>query len=1188
VVAELNVQGGAIIAVVRQLEYADASTIVAPLQQFITLQTAQQGNRQPRLSISAETSTNSVLIFGPTSEIKLIDELIDELDTEDLAKFVPQIYVLQHIQATQIASQIQQILTQTSVGLIKPIVVAEPTTNSLIVQAPETDLARVRKLLEDLDRPESGGLEVEVISLKNSSALDLARTIQSPPLSNRGTAFADQGTNSLVITDTPAAIQRVRELVEKLDSEGREIVYRVQRLENTPVSTLQTQLRQFLAHLAQLKGLRSPLTDIITDPVANSVVIYGPSDEAELLTDLLIELDSESLRERHAEVRPLERARAGETATQLNQLLSQIMTGPNAPRIVANDETNSLLIIATPADLVLIDDLIRGLDTDEGGLRQARVYSLKHADSMTLLPTLRGLVGPTAEISAHADSNSIVYTDTAANVDKVFRLIEELDKGSRMEEVVSRVVPLENTDSLSVTTPLQTIVAQVNAFKQRGNKPPVQISPQIDANAVLIVGASEDVDQLARIVLDLDSEAFYEREPAFFVLEWARAEDVAQELTQLFAQTREYGMAPRIVSNEWANALMVMADPRDLETIEKLIDQLDTREGRQRVIKIFPLENAEAYILAPRIQELFTGGTTRTSARPQRYSYGYYGGAPSRAITQGEVSIVADQRLNALIVTAEPQDMEQVAEMIEALDVDAPFSETPRVYYLKNAEAEDLATTLTELFADTDYVQGRYWGMDREVSVSGLSGRVRVMSVPQTNQIIVMASSPRAFEVVEEMIEELDQPSVQAGRTQTIKVKHADVVSLKKTLDELFKPEQDQGRGGQRFLFDYFDYGGGFGGGSSFSNLIGKVRIEADTRTSTLLVVTPELYFPDVKELVARLDVPTKQVLLRVLIAELTRNNERDLGIQWGVDPNTGRVGSIAIDNQELFNFDNDRGDYINPFTDPTDYLTGNNLTDPAQFVSLNSTQFGMVLNFLQTCQDVTIKQSPSITGADNEMATIRVGSETPFISDIDQSAGQVTSSVEYRPLGLTLEVTPHVNSATEVSLLINVTDGDIDPTVPLLLNSAATFTDREVKTRALVQNRHTIVLGGIITEEEREVIDEVPLLNRLPLVGDKFFRNRNNVKETFEILIFITPYILNDGIDSRIVTEMARTRSKDRGLMEIDLESGGWMAEKEEQFRYEHDLRQRELAERRKEETDLEFEEIPVPPTTGDPWSVR
>ena len=136
--------------------------------------------------------------------------------------------------------------------------------------------------------------------------------------------------------------------------------------------------------------------------------------------------------------------------------------------------------------------------------------------------------------------------------------------------------------------------------------------------------------------------------------------------------------------------------------------------------------------------------------------------------------------------------MAQVADMIEALDIESPFSEKPRVYYLKNAEAEDVAATLSELFSDTDAIQGRYYSYDREVSVSGLSGRIRVMSVPQTNQLIVLASSPRAFQVVEEMIEELDQPSVQAGRTQTIKVKHANVVSLKKTLDSLFKPEENQ------------------------------------------------------------------------------------------------------------------------------------------------------------------------------------------------------------------------------------------------------------------------------------------------------------------------------------------------------------------------------------------------------------
>ncbi|MCA9427633.1 MAG: hypothetical protein KC994_21310, partial [Candidatus Omnitrophica bacterium] len=157
---------------------------------------------------------------------------------------------------------------------------------------------------------------------------------------------------------------------------------------------------------------------------------------------------------------------------------------------------------------------------------------------------------------------------------------------------------------------------------------------------------------------------------------------------------------------------------------------------------------------------------------------------------------------------------------------------------------------------------------------------------------------------------------------------------------------------------------------------------------------------------------------------------------------------------------------------------------------------------------------------------------------------GQVNSSVEYQDIGLSLEVTPKINSETTVTLSIKLTDGAIDPTIPLLSGVAATFTDREIETSPIVQNRNTVVLGGVIFDRENEIIDEVPFLHRLPVVGDKVFTNRAKNKETVELITFITPYILNDEEDATMATEMVRQKSNDQDLKRIDLKNGDWPVE--------------------------------------------
>jgi type II secretion system protein D len=828
-------------------------------------------------------------------------------------------------------------------------------------------------------------------------------------------------------------------------------------------------------------------------------------------------------------------------------LMSQIARGPNAPRIVANLESNALLILATPADLAVIDEMIRAIDSEGSEFRKTHVYPLEHADAATVLQSVREMVGPNARVSAHFGSNSIVITDTEANVARAFDLIQKLDEASQMEDVVTQVVPLENSNASVLVEPLTNIVNQVNSVVGQGNKPEVQVYPEIEANTIVIIGASEDVAQLERIVTELDQEAVLDREPAVFFLEKANATEIAREIQQLYTGISNR-VPPRIVANTWANAIMVFADPQDTQIIGDLVSDLDQSEGRRRVVEIFELQNSDASVMAAKIAELFQYGGVdpRTSRSSRSYRYSSYGGSGRRdeGLTEGMVAVIPDLRLNALIVTAEPQDIDQVAKIIETLDVEGTHTSEPRVFQLENAEAEALAETLEQLFAEFDYTQGYYYSDSREVGVSDLSGKVRIIPDSTTNSLIVLSSSPKAFDVVAEMIAELDKPSIQEARTQIIKVNHADVVALAKTLTTIFKKDEGADERRNFFFSDFFGGSGGGGAGSSYSNLIGKVRIEPDTRTSSLLVVTPEVFFPSVAKIVETLDIPTKQIMLEVLIAELTRNNERDLGLQWGVDPQTGEIGQISVNNQEIFNYDTDRDDYINPFASPTDYVSGHSLSDPAQFITLNNTQFNVVLNFLQSCRDISIKQRPRVTAADNLPALIRVGSETPFISSIDQSAGQTTTAVEYRPLGLTLEVTPHINSATEVTLDISVQDGAIDSSVSPLAGLAFTFTDREINTKAVVRDRHTVVLGGVIVERDRVQIDDVPVLNRLPVVGKRLFSNENTVTETVELLTFITPYILNDSRDAKLATEMVQQESQNYSLREMDLENGKWPEE--------------------------------------------
>lgn len=1139
---------GNLITKVVPLKNTNASVVDNTISEFVQHISIRKGRPQrPLTRITSDATSNSVVIIGPTDEVDLVLGLITELDAETLFDREPKIIPLKKARAITLATVLEQLLVLDKKGTNIPRVLPEPESNSLILLASKVDILRAQELLATLDQTEAPGVETHVFRLKNADAQALVVNVRAVvgPLAK---IFADVPSNAIICTDTTANIEQLGKLIEQLDTPGMEggMITKVIPLRNTTATVVDTTLSEFVSHIAIRKGrAQRPLTRVTSDASTNSVVIIGPTDEVDQLTSLLGELDKDNLREREPKTYFLENAQAIQVGTQITQIMAQISTGTNAARIVPNAENNALLVMANPSDRAIIEQMIKTLDSPEGGLRRVHILKLKNADAMALAQSLRLTLSQSASIASHADSNSVIIADTDSNVQKLTEIIQELDQASQREDLASEVFALENSKAGAIAQPLQMIISQFNTQRQRKNKLQLQSFADVEANSLVIIGASDEVHQLGRIVKELDAESLTDRKPEVFFLEYARATDLQTEITQLFTQAASrMGTPARIVADTWANALLVIADPRDMDWIRRLIKELDTREGRKRVVEIFTLENADASVLSERLQGLFNPGS-ETGGRSRRRSYydDFFGGRRGETLTEGQVTIIADQRLNALIVTAEPQDMNQVADLIDALDIQAPNLEGPKVYHIENGEAETLAQTLQSLFSDTDYQGGYYYPIEREAAISGLSGKVRVTADATTNSIIVMASSPRAFDVIEQMLKELDKPSVQSGRTNIIQVKNALAQDLKKLLTDLFKADESAENSRRRFFFnDFFGGGGGGGGGggSSFSNLIGKVRIEADTRTNSLLVITPEMYRPSVEKLIESLDAPTQQVLLETLIVEVTLGNDCDQGIKWGVDPTTGNVGSVTIGNREVLSFDNDRGE----LTDSNSYGSSvfNSAAENLQFFSLNSTSFNAVVNFLESNRKVNVQSRPSILTANNQKALVRVGTRTPTIKSIDvTSGGSTNTSVEYEKLGLTLTVTPHINSQTVVSLSINLTDGAIDPTVEPLNGQAYTFTDREFNTNLQVENHHTAVLAGVISEQVADQVHKVPFLNRLPYVGNKVFTNTARSSEKVELLTFITPYILNSQADVLLATEMSRNKTASQILQKVDLVNGDW-----------------------------------------------
>ena len=184
------------------------------------------------------------------------------------------------------------------------------------------------------------------------------------------------------------------------------------------------------------------------------------------------------------------------------------------------------------------------------------------------------------------------------------------------------------------------------------------------------------------------------------------------------------------------------------------------------------------------------------------------------------------------------------------------------------------------------------------------------------------------------------------------------------------------------------------------------------------------------------------------------------------------------------------------------------------------------VLRAFQGDTDVNILATPNLLTTDNEEAEIIIGEERPFLrSSQDTPSGGVVSTVntfEFRDTGITLRITPQISQGRTVRLKLFQ---DINRFLSEAETGAVTTTKRSVKTTVVVDDGQTIVIGGLIQEERDETRTQVPCLGNLPLFG-MAFRQTSDRKRKTNLLIFITPHIINSPEDIRLITDHKRQQS--------------------------------------------------------------
>lgn len=308
------------------------------------------------------------------------------------------------------------------------------------------------------------------------------------------------------------------------------------------------------------------------------------------------------------------------------------------------------------------------------------------------------------------------------------------------------------------------------------------------------------------------------------------------------------------------------------------------------------------------------------------------------------------------------------------------------------------------------------------------------------------------------------------------------------------------------------------GGGSNTSTtkmLSERGSVLFETRTNQLFVSDIPSKLEEIQQLIAKVDIPVRQVLIEARIVEADDTFSRNLGARLGATQGTSGLGG---------------GDYrVNTsgtYTQ-TGYRTGQNTTEPdyvtSNFVNLPATAIdgtsaaslaislfragsdkflNLELSALEADNKGRIVSSPRVITADQVKALIEQGTELPYL--VASSSG--ATSIAFRKANLKLEVTPQITPEGSIILDVDVNKDSVG----IQTSAGYAIDTKHVQTQVLVENGGTVVIGGIYVQTERNDVNKVPLLGDLPVLG-YLFKNTSKTNDKSELLIFLTPKVVSD-----------------------------------------------------------------------------
>lgn len=335
----------------------------------------------------------------------------------------------------------------------------------------------------------------------------------------------------------------------------------------------------------------------------------------------------------------------------------------------------------------------------------------------------------------------------------------------------------------------------------------------------------------------------------------------------------------------------------------------------------------------------------------------------------------------------------------------------------------------------------------------------------------------------------------------------------------------------------------------------GEIKIVVYEPTNSIVILASFADYKQIVETIKMLDVYPRQVLIEVLIAEVTLTDETRFGIQWSLlSQGKANVFGETHTFEGLSQFRPGTSLYSVEESPLPPSISGG-LT-PAiggySYLLYEAGRLTAMLHALATEGKVNVLSSPHLLVKDNQEASIDIGSEVPISTGVTQQVTgaqtPLSQSIQYKTVGVKLKMKPVINDEGTVVLDITqeVSEQSTDVNVGGL--SYPSFSKREAKTAIVVSHSQSIVIGGIMKEISKRDYEGIPLLSKIPLIGN-LFRYTVNKNEKTELIILLTPHVIENKIDVDVITQKFKEKVKDlkKPLRKLEKEEEKRKMEKKE-----------------------------------------